>query len=56
MTEAEPLVAYIRSGSAQAELIGDKLRDLRTMIEKEIQETGMIRIRKHMGLFVAQRQ
>jgi ubiquinone/menaquinone biosynthesis C-methylase UbiE len=57
VTEAEPLVGYILSsiGNAQSVLVGDKLEELTTFVERELAKLGAIRIGKDVGLFKAQR-
>jgi SAM-dependent methyltransferase len=57
VTEAEPLVAYILSlvGHARSVLVGEKLVELTTFVERELADKGAIRITKDPGLFKAQR-
>lgn len=56
VTEIDPLVDYYRSGPAQKFLVGDKLNTLRAFLREEMAATGVIRITKDSGLFIAQRQ
>jgi ubiquinone/menaquinone biosynthesis C-methylase UbiE len=53
VTEAEPLIAYLRSGRYQSVLIGDRLAELTRSVEQEIAESGAVRITKASGMFVA---
>jgi SAM-dependent methyltransferase len=53
ITEAEPLIAYVRSGYAGSAFAGDRLAELTAFIEREIASRGAIRITKDAGLFEA---
>jgi ubiquinone/menaquinone biosynthesis C-methylase UbiE len=53
ITEAEPLIAYVRSGYAGSAFAGDRLAELTAFIEREIASRGTIRITKDAGLFEA---
>lgn len=58
ITEADPLVAYILSsvGNARSVLVGDKLAELVTSIERELTLHGVIHITKDLGIFEACRR
>lgn len=51
VTEVEPLVAYILSGSAR--LSADQVARLREVVTSRIAEDGALRIRKSVGMFEA---
>jgi ubiquinone/menaquinone biosynthesis C-methylase UbiE len=53
VTEAEPLIAYVLSGTAKAVLVGDKLNAFSNFVEQELATQGAIRITKDSGLFEA---
>jgi ubiquinone/menaquinone biosynthesis C-methylase UbiE len=55
--EAGPLVAYILSsiGNAKSVLVGDRLEELVTSIERQLASNGVIRITKDVGMFEAHR-
>ncbi|MBI1814947.1 MAG: methyltransferase domain-containing protein [Deltaproteobacteria bacterium] len=53
VTDAEPLIAYIRSMSATATISKEALGKLRAHIDHEIAMRGAVRITKDSGLFVA---
>ncbi len=52
VTEAQPLIDYILSGTSVAGLSGETLRRLREAISAEISRTGAFRIDKITGLFI----
>ncbi len=54
VTEAEPLIAYVRSMRAAMHTVSDEqVRQLRAILNERIARDGAIRIRKKTGLFVA---
>jgi ubiquinone/menaquinone biosynthesis C-methylase UbiE len=53
VTEAEPLIAYARSGRYQSLLVGDRLAAFASAVEREIARRGALRITKEIGLFEA---
>ncbi len=53
VTEAAPLVAYIRSLSGASDLPPDRLAHLQHIIEDEIAANGSVHITKSAGLFIA---
>jgi len=53
VTEAQPLLAYVLSGTARSALAGERLAAFAAFIEREIATQGAIRIGKDSGLFVA---
>ncbi len=57
ITEGDPLIAYIVSsvGDGEAVLVGDRLEELKSYVEAELSSKGVLRITKHIGLFVARR-
>lgn len=52
VTEAQPLIDYLLSGTSVAGLTGETLRRLRAVISAEISRTGAFRIDKITGLFI----
>lgn len=57
VNEAEPLMAYIVSGSSAQRLTGSgRAAGLRQLIEERIKRDGAIRITKSAGLFVASKE
>ena len=52
VTEADPLIAYVASSDRLNE---DQLMALRKIVEEELQEKGVIHIRKDQGLFAARK-
>ncbi|MCZ6632687.1 MAG: MerR family transcriptional regulator, partial [bacterium] len=52
VTEADPLIAYVASSDRLNE---DQLIALRNIVEAELQEEGVIHIRKDQGLFAARK-
>ena len=54
VTEVQPLLDYILSGSTKHVLVGDKLQQVRAALEQELAARGAIHISKDTGLFVAQ--
>lgn len=53
VTEVEPVIEYILSGSAKAVLVGEKLQRLRELLEQELATNKAIYITKDPGLFEA---
>jgi hypothetical protein len=53
VTEAEPLIAYIRSMSATTTISEEALSKLRAQVDRQIATDGAVRITKDSGLFVA---
>jgi len=53
VTEAQPLVEYILSGQAARVFVGERLEQLRSLIEQRLAEHGAISITSVSGLFVA---
>ncbi len=53
VTEAGPVVAYIRSTLAGERLVGDKVEQFTQFIEQELVRNGAIHITKETGLFEA---
>ncbi len=53
VTETEPLMKYILSGSVQSFVTDEMIKKLRKHIEQEIQANGAIRITKSTGIFEA---
>jgi SAM-dependent methyltransferase len=53
VTEAEPLIAYVRSGYAGSAVSGDPLTELTAFVRQELAAHGAIRITKDTGLFEA---
>lgn len=53
VTEAEPLIDYILSGSAGKDLTDEQKATLAEIIERQIATQGAVRIQKVAGLFVA---
>jgi SAM-dependent methyltransferase len=53
ITEAAPLIAYIRSTRAGAAFTGDRLARLTAAVEQELAAHGTIHVTKATGLFVA---
>jgi ubiquinone/menaquinone biosynthesis C-methylase UbiE len=53
VTEADPIMAYIRSSMRATELSEDELAKVRVNLESEIKEKGRIFITKDSGLFEA---
>ena len=53
VTEAQPILDYLLSGSAKRVLVGDTLQQVRAMLEQELAEHGAIHISKDTGLFIA---
>jgi ubiquinone/menaquinone biosynthesis C-methylase UbiE len=56
VTEAEPLLAFILSGSARSLLSEEKIRELEAYIEREIALKGSLYITKSTGMFEAWRE
>lgn len=52
VTEAEPLVAFVLSGSVWP-IASDRIADFRRLVEREVAERGAIHITKDAGLFIA---
>jgi ubiquinone/menaquinone biosynthesis C-methylase UbiE len=53
VTEAEPLIAYLRSGYAGTAVAGDRLAELAAFVRQELAARGAIRLTKDTGLFEA---
>lgn len=53
VTEAEPLIAYLRSGYAGTAVSGDRLAELAAFVRQEWAARGAIRLTKEIGLFEA---
>jgi SAM-dependent methyltransferase len=53
VTEAAPLIAYVRSGYAGTAVSGDRLAQLAAFVRQELATHGAIRITKEVGLFEA---
>lgn len=53
ITEVEPLIAYMRSTRVGELLVGDKLDELRILLEQEMARAGAIFVTKSTGLFEA---
>jgi ubiquinone/menaquinone biosynthesis C-methylase UbiE len=53
VTEAEPLIEYILSGSAKTVFVGEKLQRLRDLLKQELASRQAIYITKDSGLFEA---
>jgi hypothetical protein len=53
VTEVQPLLDYLLSGSARRVLAGDTLQRLRTVLEDELAAHGAIHVSKDTGLFIA---
>jgi len=53
VTEAAPLIAYLRSGPLGASIADDRVGALTDFVEDEVARTGSIRIGKATGLFEA---
>jgi len=53
VTEVQPLLDYLLSGSARRILVGETLQRLRAVLEDELAAHGAIHISKDTGLFVA---
>jgi len=53
ITEAAPLIAYVLSTTARADLSCDKLTALRRLVERRLCYRGAIRVTKDSGLFEA---
>lgn len=51
VTEVEPLMRFILSSMAKGE-DAEKLQELRSLIEQEIEQKGAIRIKRESGMFV----
>ncbi len=56
VTEAEPIVVYVFSGSTKDFLAGDKLREFTDFVKQQIATDGAIRITQDTGLFEAVRE
>lgn len=54
VTEAQPLIDYILSGTSVAGLTDETLSRLRAEISAEISRTGAFRIDKITGLFIGE--
>ena len=54
VTEVQPILDYLLSGSARRVLVGDTLQQVRAALEQELAEHGAIHISKDTGLFIAQ--
>ena len=55
VTEAQPLIDYIRSGVDVSALTPEKLDRLTNMVETQIKNQGALRIDKITGLFIAEK-
>ncbi len=55
VTEAQPLIDYIRSGVDVSALTTEKMNKLADMVEAEIRRQGAFRIDKITGLFIAEK-
>jgi ubiquinone/menaquinone biosynthesis C-methylase UbiE len=53
ITEAAPLIAYVRSGYASSGVVGERLTEFTRFVEQELASHGAIRITKATGLFEA---
>jgi len=53
VTEVQPLLDYLLSGSARRILVGETLQRLRAVLEDELAADGAIHVSKDTGLFVA---
>jgi ubiquinone/menaquinone biosynthesis C-methylase UbiE len=54
VTEAEPLIEYIRSGRAKTRFVGERLQRLRDVVNQKLAAHGAIHISKDSGLFEAE--
>ncbi len=57
VTEVEPIIAYIQSGLSPEELAANAegLQDIQVFIGRQLNEDGVIRIRKETGMFIAEK-
>ena len=57
LTEVEPIIAYIQSGLSPEELAANAegLQDIQVFIGRQLNEDGVIRIRKETGMFIAEK-
>ena len=53
VTEVQPFLDYLLSGSARRILVGETLQRLRAVLEDELAAHGAIHVSKDTGLFVA---
>ena len=53
VTEVQPLLDYLLSGSAMRVLVGDTLQQVRAALEQDMAEHGAIHVSKDAGLFTA---
>ena len=57
VTKVEPIIAYIQSGLSAEELAANAegLQDIQVFIGRQLNEDGVIRIRKETGMFIAEK-
>lgn len=53
VTEVQPILDYLLSGSAKRVLVGDTLEQVRAALEEELAAQGAVHITRDTGLFIA---